>query len=253
MKRNRIRGFTLVELLVVIGIIAVLISLLLPALNRARQAARRVVCLSNLKQLTTAWVMYANENKGNLVGADTVNPNQWGKYDGGSKTLFPSTWVTDGDGLLSLQRGALWRYLQNKDVYHCPNDLINYWRTYSINDYVNGRTWDWLTYKHASKITDIRHPSTTFVFIEEYDPRGYNINSFAVDRYPSAQWIDMLASWHQGAGMISFADGHAEVWTWADRQTSLIRNYFTQAPNSPDLKQLEAWIGYPPYPPGYGS
>lgn len=62
-------GFTLIELLVVIGIIAILISLLLPALNRARVQARRVVCLSQQKQIYTAAMMYASENLGWFVPA----------------------------------------------------------------------------------------------------------------------------------------------------------------------------------------
>jgi len=56
-------GFTLIELLVVIAIIAVLMSILMPALNRAREQGKRSTCLSNLKQLTLAWIMYADERR----------------------------------------------------------------------------------------------------------------------------------------------------------------------------------------------
>ena len=77
---NKSRGFTLIELLVVIAIIAILMAILMPALNRVREQGKRAVCLSNLKQLALAWIMYADENDDKIVsGAGGVKRNYNGK------------------------------------------------------------------------------------------------------------------------------------------------------------------------------
>ena len=77
----RNRGFTLIELLVVIAIIAILMAILMPALNRAREQGKRAACLSNLKQLQLAWAMYNDENDGKIVngmgGVDRGDEKAW--------------------------------------------------------------------------------------------------------------------------------------------------------------------------------
>ena len=104
--RDRARdaaAFTLVELLVVIGIIAVLVGILLPALGRARESANQVKCMANLRQIGTALFMYAGENKGLLpVGlAQLDDPLRPGLYKGD-----PHDWTTLLMKVLSRQKGG---------------------------------------------------------------------------------------------------------------------------------------------------
>ena len=118
-------GFTLVELLVVIGIIAVLLSILLPALGGVRRRAQSVACMSNVRQIFMAMNMFATDNKGQL-------PRPYGVGDVPNlvnvKTFAYLQKVSGAAGHIDLDddKGALWKYLKGKDnrakVMMCPGD-----------------------------------------------------------------------------------------------------------------------------------
>ena len=128
-------AFTLVELLVVIGIIAVLLAILLPALSRAREVAQRTACLNNHKQLLLAVRMYSDDFKGILPFA---NSNQGETAAGGWTGPGWLYWRAKGNTLEEhVENGALWKYLRNRRIYRCPFDLgpFNQGPTHPLGSY----------------------------------------------------------------------------------------------------------------------
>jgi len=126
------RAFTLIELLVVIAVIAVLMAILMPALNRAREQGKRISCLSNVKQLTMAWILYADANDDHVTYANTgrTDVTPWVKY--------PGSGATKEESLIGIRTGALYSYCPEAKLYKCPTGVRGELVTYALPDSLNG-------------------------------------------------------------------------------------------------------------------
>src|SRR5689334_3944798 len=117
-RNSRPHGFTLVELLVVIGVIALLIAILLPALQRVRLASRTTACASNLRQIAQWGLLYAQENHGILpMDTDGATDTTW-------KGVVPSRWMALAGRPYSSQK--LWiSGAESGTMFHCPQAVIS--------------------------------------------------------------------------------------------------------------------------------
>jgi prepilin-type N-terminal cleavage/methylation domain-containing protein/prepilin-type processing-associated H-X9-DG protein len=120
------RAFTLVELLVVIGIIAIMISILMPALTKARDKANAVKCASNMRQIFLACQMFAQENKDQLPRCAFAGDD--GALTGPDAEDIDKKvhWAMPSPGVVDFKVGALWKYIQGEvarsEVIYCPSD-----------------------------------------------------------------------------------------------------------------------------------
>ena len=119
--RNRRKGFTLIELMVVVSIIAVLISILLPSLGRAREQARSVVCQTHLRALAQAFRMFSVDHQGRLPGVGGGDINTHWDWLGPWRCCY-GTDPTSPEFLNAPKGGRLWPYYRSEKLVLCPSD-----------------------------------------------------------------------------------------------------------------------------------
>jgi prepilin-type N-terminal cleavage/methylation domain-containing protein/prepilin-type processing-associated H-X9-DG protein len=222
------RAFTLVELLVVIGIIAVLIAMLLPALKRAKEQANRVACQSNLKQLGIGLQLYTGDHKG-WFPAPGANPR-------------PEDWI-HWQPNRKIDEGSIVKYFGKKfspGLYRCPSDdndthlLGTYAYSYTINFNMTGYNWDtakpWV--RPPVKLNNIKQSSTKILMIDE-SSETIDDGTWAPQHYAN-DTRNLLSNRHDkrteqrldpnfGKGNVLMADFHAE---FIDRKLTLQERHY---------------------------
>ncbi len=219
------RAFTLVELLMVIAIIAILAALLLPVLSRSKITAQGVQCTNNHRQLILAWSMYCHDNNDQIpILENWVAGNMSDAFD-----------ATNASLLVTPQKSVLARYVLVAGIYKCPGDKSSFVRSVSMNNRMNPTLPGfWLhgggdQYDTFEKSLQIRTASDIYVTMDE---RSDTINDggLCVDMSNTGNaegtgasnpyWlIDYPASYHNGSGRFSFADGHVDSHRWLEPTT----------------------------------
>ncbi|MDB6123973.1 MAG: hypothetical protein JWQ71_2966 [Pedosphaera sp.] len=205
----------------VIAIIEILAGLLLPTLAKSKAKAEAASCNNNIKQLSLAWFLYADENAGFLVNnhgkPETLahretwanNVQDWGTADDNTNlTFLTETKFSPYDN-------------KSAKIYKCPSDREpaengERIRSVAMNAMVGdpGELTNHFNplYEQYFKMTEIRDPSSTFVFLDEH-PDTIN-DGFFVNWLEDYKWDNLPGSYHNGGVNLSFADGHAELHRW---------------------------------------
>jgi len=223
-KMTRHRAFTLVEILVVVGIITLLAGLSFPVFNRVREGGRKTVCTNNLRQLGLAFQQYLQDSSGRYPGTGAgidlngvkswENDGNWVKGDGFLAAIDDTTNapVKTGEYIpgrkANVEGGALYPFVKTPTVYYCPSvpNGSDKGLSYAMNCALTGA--------NSLRIQNI---AAQLVLLVDEDKAndGYFL---AVDDVPAGSTYngqpsnstDALTQAHNGGGNILFADGHVE-------------------------------------------
>jgi prepilin-type processing-associated H-X9-DG protein len=208
---QKIKAFALVELLVVIGIISVLIAMLLPALNKAREAANAVACASNMKQIGNALFMYAHDYNGYIIPASLPLPAWWNNAV--SARPYYELLVHIGTYSPTSGYGLNW-----KRSFQCPavadHDIFVY-PEYAINMYIagllksngSGEYVPDITYNKFHKFTQLTAPPQDVILEIDNQAVGATRNYAISWPYLSSQTAG-IGFRHNGLANVLWADGH---------------------------------------------
>lgn len=217
-QRRGMRGFTLIELLVVIAIIAILASILLPALKLARERGRRIVCMTNMKQLGVHFVMFADDNK--WWDDSRFPPGRMGLWwpDNSGSWYSGRYWYWPGSHF------TFWLYGNDQpswtedglSQWNCPSDTRGDYYDYLANRYILWNQWSGDT---PRRLPDVKEPSTTAILWDQ--PRIYwsLITKSQFDQ--SNGKPNAFSQRHAGGSNVLFVDGHVS-WMHYDDTTSEI-------------------------------
>ena len=204
---RRKEGFTLIELLVVIAIIAILLAILMPALNRVKEQGQRSKCLYNL----------VNGDSGEYSIHDNETP--WVLRDWGAG-------MNDRDKIKAIQQGALYPYTRTLKIYKCPtvNKIVRsgaqeeIFRTYSISDSMNCKDWPNMNAEMIKKRMKIPNPAYRIVFLDDGGTNPSALGGWTC-YVTEEQWWDPPPVRHGDGTTFSFADGHSDYKKWKDPRT----------------------------------